>query len=113
MRFGRIVPAAPNHQPQEAERAGDRKCGTPSPTKINPEDEPGGHGPTDRGSAIKECRGEATFALWEPLGDCLGGGRPVAGFSGTEQKTKRRETVEPARERGEHGDDGVEGDGKR
>ena len=88
-------------------RPGKKKCRTPAPPVIDWQNQKGSNRTANRGSAVKECRGQRSFFFWKPLRHRFSRARPVGRFAQSEETAKSNKTAEALRQRSQNRDNGI------
>ena len=103
MALGRVVEPPEQHDPEQAERAGDDEHRPPRAEGVEqPRHEHQGDRRADRRSAVEQRDRPAALAPREPLGDGLGRTRPVGRLAGAEQEAEAGERLQADGQRRQH-----------
>src|SRR5947209_10725829 len=93
------VQQPPGDQPEESEAACENEGWPPgSEPAINRQNDKGRHGAANSGAAVEHRHCPGALFRREPLRHGFGGSRPITGFTGTEEKSKKTEAADAARE---------------
>ena len=99
---GRVIEGQPQHQPEKAQRADREECGLPAVAQLQRDDQRRRHHRSDGRAAIEDGHAERALADRKPLGDHLGGARPVARFAEAQQEAEAVQAEQPGGEGVEH-----------
>src|ERR1051325_599310 len=109
MLLGFAVDPAEQRYPQQSQRARDQEGGTPAARYvIYPIREERRNRAADRRSAVEQRNGPSALRTRKPLGDRLGGARPVCRLAGAQQESEDTQAFEPRRRGSQHSGHGIE-----
>src|SRR5258707_2289677 len=90
------VEEEPEDEPDESERAGEKKGGAPAPERRHPWGEERSDDGADAGAGVEDAGGEGALLFGEPLGDGLDAGGEDARFAQAQWEAGGCETDEGA-----------------